>query len=286
MEEQLNCDSKCGSCAVSSCGSRSEEQHDFCAKLHPYSKVKHVIGIVSGKGGVGKSLITSLLASETHRRGLRAAILDGDITGPSIPQIFNTVEKAEGTQTSIFPISSKGGIQTISINNLLEDDRQPVVWRGPIVADVVKQFWSNVIWEDVDYMFVDMPPGTGDVPLTVFQSLPLDGIVIVTSPQQLVSQVVSKAVNMANMMNISILGVVENMSYLECDNCQNKMELYGPSHLAELTDTFALDALARVPIQPKLAALCDAGEIETYEGVWLKEAVDTILRKIEARIAE
>lgn len=279
MSDELNCNSGCGSCASSSCGSRKEPQ-DLSAKLHPYSKVRRVIGVVSGKGGVGKSLITSLMAVEMQRRGNRSAILDGDITGPSIPKIFNTHEKSEGSETTIFPNVSQGGIQTISINNLLEDDTQPVIWRGPIIADIVKQFWSNVLWEDVDYMFVDMPPGTGDVPLTIFQSLPVDGIVIVTSPQQLVSNIVNKAVNMAKMMNIPILGLVENMSYIECPDCNCRIEVFGPSHVDELAKEQNLDVLAKVPMQPKVAQLCDAGNIEAYEAEWLTHLGDTIVSKV------
>lgn len=279
MSEQNNCSSGCSGCSVSNCGSRNEPQ-DFSAKLHPYSKVRRVIGVVSGKGGVGKSLITSLMAVEMHRRGKRSAILDGDITGPSIPKIFNTHDKAEGSQTTIFPNRSQGGIQTISINNLLEDDTQPVVWRGPIIADLVKQFWSNVLWEDVDYMFVDMPPGTGDVPLTVFQSLPLDGIIIVTSPQQLVSLVVAKAINMAKMMNIPILGLIENMSYVECPDCNHRIEVFGPSHVEELAKQHQLDVLAKVPMQPAVAQLCDAGNIEAYTSEWLTRVADLIVAKV------
>lgn len=249
---------------------------DFSVKLHPASTVKRVIGIVSGKGGVGKSLVTSLLAVMMRRQGYSTAIFDADLTGPSIPKAFGITEKAAGGKDGIYPAKSKTGIGIMSINLLLPVDTDPVVWRGPILAGTVKQFWSEVIWEDVDCMFIDMPPGTGDVPLTVFQSLPIDGVIIVTSPQELVSMIVSKAVKMAEMMNIPILGVVENMAYFQCPSCEEQHRIFGDSHIEDIAGSHGLNVLARLPIDPQLAQACDKGAIEDYPVAGLEKAVEVI----------
>ncbi len=268
------CNHDCSSCGQS-CGERKAPQ-DFREKPNELSKIKKVIGVVSGKGGVGKSLVTSLLAVSTQRQGYKTGILDADITGPSIPKAFGLTEKATGSDAGIFPVKTKTGIDVMSINLLLEDETDPVVWRGPVIAGTVKQFWTDVIWSDVDYMFVDMPPGTGDVPLTVFQSLPVDGIVIVTSPQELVSMIVGKAVKMAQMMNIPILGIVENMSYITCPDCGKKLSVFGESHLEAVAAEYGIPHIARLPMDPKLAGACDKGMIELFEGDWL----DDLLAKI------
>ena len=275
MSEPENCAHNCETCGEN-CASRKQDPADFLEKPHQLSNIGKVIGVVSGKGGVGKSLVTSLLASAMQRQGKRSAVLDADITGPSIPRIFGLHEKATGSDDGIYPVASRQGVQIMSVNLLLEDDTTPVVWRGPIIAGTVKQFWTDVIWKDVDYMFVDMPPGTGDVPLTVFQSLPLDGIVIVTSPQELVGMIVEKAVNMAKMMNIPILGVVENMSYAVCPDCGKHLQVFGDSHLDEVAQHQGLEVLGRLPIDPAIAQACDAGRIEDVQGDWLAAAVQRI----------
>ncbi len=264
------CNQNCGSCSEN-CSSRQEEMNDFTEKLHEMSSVKKVIGVVSGKGGVGKSLVTSMLAVAMNRLGYHTAILDADITGPSIPKAFGVTEKASGNEMGIFPVSSKTGIDIMSINLLLDNDTDPVVWRGPIIAGTVKQFWSEVIWKDVDYMFIDMPPGTGDVPLTVFQSIPVDGIIVVTSPQELVSMIVAKAVKMAEMMNIPILGLVENMSYFRCPDNGKDYQIFGDSHIEEIAKAHNLSVLAKLPIDPKITAACDKGMIELLDGDWFDE---------------
>lgn len=246
------------------------------AQLNEMSSIKKIIGVVSGKGGVGKSLITSLLSVMINRKGFMTAILDADITGPSIPKAFGVKERAQGNEMGIFPVMSKEGIEIVSINNLLEDERTPVLWRGPIIAGTVKQFYEQTIWNDVDYMFVDMPPGTGDVPLTVFQMLPVDGVIVAATPQELVSMIVSKSINMAKTMNIPILGLVENMSYFQCDKCGEKHEIFGKSHIDDIAKEFGIDTVARVPLDPNLAALCDQGKIESFQGNWL----DSIALKI------
>ena len=276
MSEQ--CTHNCETCGVD-CASRSsaQKQQDFKVNAHPLSNIKKVIAVVSGKGGVGKSLVTSLLAVNMNRAGKHSAILDADITGPSIPKLFGIHEKALGNEDGILPCKSKTGIDVMSINLLLENDTDPVVWRGPVIAGTVKQFYTDVIWRDVDFMFVDMPPGTGDVPLTVFQSLPIAGIVVVTSPQDLVSMVVEKAVNMARMMNIPVLGIVENMSYYECPHCGERSEIFGRSHIDETAHRFNIPAAARLPINPKLAAASDAGLIEIYEGDWLNGITEFLI---------
>ena len=264
------CNHDCGSCSAN-CASRQAPE-SFLEKANPKSSIRKIIGIVSGKGGVGKSLVTSLMAVAMQRRGYHSAVLDADITGPSIPKMFGIHGQAYGTDDGILPAVSTTGIQLMSVNLMLDSEETPVIWRGPILAGVVKQFYSEVIWSDVDVLFVDMPPGTGDVPLTVFQSLPLDGIIVVTSPQELVSMIVAKAVNMAGMMNIPVLGVVENMSYLECPDCGRKIEVFGHSRLDEVAAEKGLTILGRLPIQPQFAALSDAGKIEQTEGDWLQGA--------------
>ena len=276
MSEQ--CTHNCETCGVD-CASRSsaQKQQDFKVNAHPLSNIKKVIAVVIGKGGVGKSLVTSLLAVNMNRAGKHSAILDADITGPSIPKLFGIHEKALGNEDGILPCKSKTGIDVMSINLLLENDTDPVVWRGPVIAGTVKQFYTDVIWRDVDFMFVDMPPGTGDVPLTVFQSLPIAGIVVVTSPQDLVSMIVEKAVNMARMMNIPVLGIVENMSYYECPHCGERSEIFGRSHIDETAHRFNIPAAARLPINPKLAAASDAGLIEIYEGDWLNGITEFLI---------
>lgn len=276
MSEQ--CTHNCETCGVD-CASRSsaQKQQDFKVNAHPLSNIKKVIAVVSGKGGVGKSLVTSLLAVNMNRAGKHSAILDADITGPSIPKLFGIHEKALGNEDGIIPCKSKTGIDVMSINLLLENDTDPVVWRGPVIAGTVKQFYTDVIWRDVDFMFVDMPPGTGDVPLTVFQSLPIAGIVVVTSPQDLVSMIVEKAVNMARMMNIPVLGIFENMSYYECPHCGERSEIFGRSHIDETAHRFNIPAAARLPINPKLAAASDAGLIEIYEGDWLNGITEFLI---------
>ena len=269
-----SCTHDCSSCGQT-CSERTQPQSQY-EELNAMSKVKKVIGVVSGKGGVGKSLVTSMLAVTMQRRGYRTAILDADVTGPSIPKVFGLKEKAKGNDLGIFPAETKTGIQVMSINLLLENDTDPVVWRGPIIAGTVKQFWSDVIWTDVDYMFVDMPPGTGDVPLTVFQSLPLDGIVVVTSPQDLVSMIVSKAVKMAKMMNIPVIGVVENYSYLQCPDCGKKIPLFGESKIDAVASQYSLPVLAQIPIDPQLAKVCDLGVVELFEGDYMENAADVV----------
>ena len=268
----------------SSCSSKCSESKDLIEKTNEFSNVKKVIAVVSGKGGVGKSLVTSALAVEAKRQGFRTAVLDADITGPSIPKAFGIKEKAAGNEHGILPAETATGIEVMSLNLLVENETDPVVWRGPVIAGTVKQFWTDVIWGDVDYMFIDMPPGTGDVPLTVFQSIPVDGIVVVTSPQELVSMIVGKAVKMANLMNIPILGLVENMSYVECDCCGKKINIYGESRLDEAASEYGLKPLARIPIQPKIAAACDKGTIELCEEQeWLTNAFSEIEKMVPVK---
>lgn len=259
-----NCNQNCSSCNEN-CTDRKETSVNFLEKAHEGSNIKKVIGVVSGKGGVGKSLVTSMLAVSMGQKGYNTAILDADITGPSIPKAFGITDKAMANNLGWFPVKSKTGIKVMSINLLTENDTDPVVWRGPVIAGAVKQFWTDVIWGDVDYMFIDMPPGTGDVPLTVFQSIPIDGIVIVTSPQELVSMIVSKAVKMAEMMNVPIIGLVENMSYLQCPDCEKKIKVFGQSHIDEIANEHGLNILTKIPINPEFASACDRGAIEDYE---------------------
>ena len=262
----------CGSCKLN-CPSRMP-QHE---KLHPASSVKKVIAVMSGKGGVGKSMVTSLLATITQRAGYRAAILDADVTGPSIPRAFGVHSKAQGTEEAIFSVSTPTGIQIMSLNLLLEDETSPVVWRGPVIAGAVKQFWTDVIWKDVDVMYIDMPPGTGDVPLTVLQSIPVDGIVVVTSPQELVGMIVEKAVKMAELMKVPVLGLVENMSYFICPDCGKQHFLFGQSHLEQIAEKYGIPNTARIPLNQKLTAAADAGLMELFEGDWLDKLVQAIL---------
>ena len=270
-----DCNQTCSTCS-DECAERIEPKTDFSEKPHELSNIKKVIGIVSGKGGVGKSLVTSMLAVSMQRKGYRTAILDADVTGPSIPKAFGITQKATGNELGLFPIKSKTGIEIMSINLLLENDTDPVVWRGPIIANTVKQFWKDVIWHDIDFMFIDMPPGTGDVPLTVFQSVAVDGIIIVTSPQELVSMIVSKAVKMAEIMNIPVIGLVENMAYFKCPDCQKEHKIFGDSHIEKIAQKHNLDLLARMPIDPRLAAACDEGMIELYEGNWFDNIAELI----------
>ena len=260
--------SDCNSCpSAAGCGSAETQQQpqDMTAKLHELSSVKHVIGVVSGKGGVGKSSVTSLMAITMARKGFKTAILDADITGPSIPKIFGLKEKAYADEVGMYPVTSKGGIDIMSVNLLLENDTDPVLWRGPILGNVVKQFYTDVIWKDVDYLFVDMPPGTGDVAITVYQSLKLDGIIIVTSPQDLVSMIVEKAVKMADIMQVPVIGVVENYSYFHCPDNGRDYKIFGESHIEEILQKYGLLLLGRLPIDPTIANLCDVGALETIE---------------------
>ena len=254
-----NCNHDCSSCSAN-CSSRNpgEMPKD---KPHLRSRIKHVIGVVSGKGGVGKSFVTALLASEMTRRGYSCGVLDADITGPSIPKMFGIRERATGDQDGIYPVKSQEGVQVMSLNLLLEKETDPVIWRGALITGTVRQFWTDVIWEDVDYLFIDMPPGTGDVTLTVFQSLPVDGIVIVSSPQELVQMIVGKAVKMAQMMKVPVLGLVENMSYLKCPDCGKEIELFGKSHAEEMGKEFNLSPVMRVPLNPAVARAADEGRI-------------------------
>ena len=269
-----SCNGNCTSCSSSSCGDRKAES--LLADLNPKSSVRKVIAVVSGKGGVGKSTVTSMLAVSMARKGYRVGVLDADITGPSAPTAFGVTECQGANDDGLYPALSRSGIQVMSINLLLDNPASPVVWRGPVIAGAVKQFWTDVIWEDVDYMFVDMPPGTGDVPLTVFQSLPVDGIVIVTSPQDLVSMIVSKAVNMANMMHIPVLGFVENYAWLECPDCGKKLQVFGKSHLDEVAKEFGLPVLARLPIDPKVAEAFDGGLMETVDTSAMADVVAAV----------
>lgn len=273
-----SCNGNCSECG-SDCADRKPES--LLAELNPNASVKKVIAVVSGKGGVGKSTVTSMLAVAMARRGKRVGILDADITGPSAPTAFGVTECQGADESGLYPALTRTGIQVMSINLLLDNPADPVVWRGPVIAGAVKQFWTDVIWEDVDYLFVDMPPGTGDVPLTVFQSLPVDGVIIVTSPQDLVSMIVAKAVKMANMMHIPVLGFVENYSYLRCPDCGRKISVFGKSHLDEIAAQFNLPILARLPIDPAVAEAYDNGQMETVNTEALSAAVDAI-EKTEA----
>ena len=264
------CTHDCGSCSQS-CGERKQAPQSFLENPHELSCIKKVIGVVSGKGGVGKSMVTSMMAVLLNRKGYSTAVLDADITGPSIPKAFGIHERAMGNDEGILPVETKTGVKLMSLNLLMENETDPVVWRGSLIAGTVKQFWTDVQWGDVDYMFVDMPPGTGDVPLTVFQSLPVDGIIVVTSPQELVSMIVEKAVKMAEMMNIPILGLVENYSYFQCPDCGKKHSIFGESHIGEIADAHGLKVLAQLPIDPSLAAACDAGKVEELPVNYLAE---------------
>ena len=272
------CTHDCSTCGEN-CSSRTEPQ-SFAAPMNEASCVKKVIGVVSGKGGVGKSFITSYLSVMMQRKGYQAAILDADLTGPSIPKSFGIHQQAFGSEMGIMPAVTKTGIKLISVNMMLENEDAPVLWRGPLIAGVVKQFWSEVFWDEVDYMFVDMPPGTGDVPLTVFQSLPLDGIIVVTSPQELVSVIVAKAVNMAKTMNIPILGLVENYSYVKCPHCDEKIYVFGESHVSETAEKYDLKLLGSVPLDPEIAKHVDAGDVELLVMPEMDPVCDEIIKEL------
>ena len=277
MSTPENCTHDCGSCSAA-CDSRGMDPSQFQEKLSPESSVKKVIGVVSGKGGVGKSLVTSLMACRMRAENFRVGILDADITGPSIPKAFGVHEQIRLTPDGrlLVPAETATGIQIISSNMILDHETDPVIWRGPVIAGAVKQFWSETYWENIDYMFVDMPPGTGDVPLTVFQSLPVDGIIIVTSPQELVSMIVTKAVNMAKKMNIPIIGLVENMSYLECPDCGKKISVFGESHVEEVAKENEIPVLAKIPIRPEITKSVDEGTVEYVKAEFLDTAVEAI----------
>ena len=263
-----NCTHDCSTCSEN-CSQRAPES--LLEKLNEHSSVKKVYGIVSGKGGVGKSLVTSMLASSMNKKNNHVAILDADLTGPSIPKAFGLKERTFADDRGLIPAKSKGGVDIMSINLLLQDETDPVVWRGPVIAGTVKQFWTDVIWEDVDYMFIDMPPGTGDVPLTVFQSIPVDGIIVVTSPQELVSMIVEKAVKMAKMMNVPIYGLVENMSYFMCPDCGKKHEIYGQSRIDEVANRFGISRVVKLPIDSTIPRLVDKGDIESLDVSFLDD---------------
>lgn len=277
MSTPENCTHDCGSCSAA-CDSRGMDPSQFQEKLSPESSVKKVIGVVSGKGGVGKSLVTSLMACRMRAENFRVGILDADITGPSIPKAFGVHEQIRVTPDGrlLVPAETATGIQIISSNMILDHETDPVIWRGPVIAGAVKQFWSETYWENIDYMFVDMPPGTGDVPLTVFQSLPVDGIIIVTSPQELVSMIVTKAVNMAKKMNIPIVGLVENMSYLECPDCGKKISVFGESHVEKVAKENEIPVLAKIPIRPEITKSVDEGTVEYVKAEFLDAAVEAI----------
>ena len=275
----MGCTHDCSSCGES-CSSRTEPQ-DLHEKLHDKSSVKKVIGVISGKGGVGKSLVTSTLAVMMNRRGYKTAVLDADITGPSIPKAFNIHTRAMGNEDGIYPVTTETGIDLMSINLLLNNETDPVIWRGSLISGTVKQFWTDVIWENEDFMFVDMPPGTGDVALTVFQSIPVDGIIIVTSPQDLVSMIVAKAVKMAQMMNIPILGIVENMSYFMCPECGKKHHIYGESKIDEIAEQYNTKVLAKLPINPDLASLIDQGKVEMFDCDCMENAANEVEKLIK-----
>ena len=294
---QQECNHDCENCA-SKCASAQQEQssgcnHDcancsskcdkasFITEPNKLSSIKKVIGIVSGKGGVGKSLVTSLMASLTQRMGYQSAILDADITGPSIPKAFGLTERAYGTEDGIMPVISRYGTQVMSLNLLIDNPSDPVVWRGPVIAGAVKQFWTDVIWKDVDFMFIDMPPGTGDVPLTVFQSLKVDGIIVVTSPQELVSMIVEKALKMAKLMDIPVLGIVENMSYVECPDCGKQIKIFGESHIEEIAAQHGVEVLAKMPIDPSIAQAVDNGLVERVQGEYMANAVKKVVALLD-----
>ena len=275
-------ENNCSGCTSESCEGCSGQPESFLEQLNQYSSIKKVIGVVSGKGGVGKSFVTASLASLMRKKGYKVGIMDADITGPSIPKMYGVHGPAQGSEEGILPIEAADGTKIMSINHLMEDEEAPVIWRGPVLAGVVKQFWSDVCWGDLDYLFVDMPPGTGDVPLTVFQSLPVDGIVIVTSPQELVHMIVKKAYNMAQMMHIPVLGVVENYSYLKCPDCGKEIKLFGESHIDEAASELAMQVLGKMPLDPAFAQLADQGIFYKADNIYLDDAV----KKIEAMIKE
>ena len=275
------CTHNCSTCS-SNCSSK--EKVSLKEQPHALSSVKHIIAVVSGKGGVGKSLVTSMLAVNMQRLGYKTAILDADVTGPSIPKSFGISAGVDGDENGMIPPTTTSGIDIMSVNLLLDDETKPVVWRGPVIAGVVKQFWTETIWHDIDYMFIDCPPGTGDVPLTVFQSIPIDGIVIVSSPQELVSMIVAKAANMANMMDVPVYGIVENMSYVKCPDCGKEIKVFGESHIDEVAEKFGYDLLARIPMDPKLTALVDKGWIEMMDNDYLETAAEIIVNRTQKKL--
>lgn len=277
QQTQEECTHDCSSCSQN-CASRDPKS--LLVKPHEMSHIKKVIAVVSGKGGVGKSMVTSELAVTLHRQGYKIGIMDADITGPSIPKAFG-VKDALACEQGLIPGSSAGGIQVMSLNLLMEDETAPVIWRGPIIAGTVKQFWTDVIWEDLDFLLIDMPPGTGDVPLTVFQSIPLDGIVIVTSPQELVAMIVEKAVNMAAAMSIPVLGIIENMSYVKCPDCGKIIRVFGESHVEEIAEKHGLEVLEQIPMDASLAAACDGGRIEELQVPYFEQAAERIAQKLD-----
>ncbi len=274
------CTHNCSTCS-SNCSSK--EKNSLKEQPHALSSVKHIIAVVSGKGGVGKSLVTSMLAVNMQRLGYKTAILDADITGPSIPKAFGLKKGVDAGDQGMIPPTTTSGIDIMSVNLMLDDETRPVVWRGPVIAGAVKQFWTDTIWHDIDYMFIDCPPGTGDVPLTVFQSIPIDGIVIVSSPQELVSMIVAKAANMAQMMDIPVYGLVENMSYVKCPDCGKEIKVFGESHIDEIAESFGYDLLARIPMDPKLTALVDKGWIEMMDNDYLETAAEVIVNRTQKK---
>lgn len=278
MSEQNECSSKstCNRESCEGCPSNSANKQSFLVEQNAYSNIKHVIGVVSGKGGVGKSFVTTSLAVQMAKAGYKVGVLDADITGPSIPKMFGLHEQIVGDDRGMIPAETKEGIKVMSINLLMDDEEAPVIWRGPVIAGVVKQFWNETVWGEIDYLFVDMPPGTGDVPLTVFQSLPVNGIVIVTSPQELVQMIVKKAVNMADMMDIPVLGVVENYSYLQCPDCHKEIKLFGESHIEEVAAAMGTQVLGKLPLNPEFAQMVDAGKSYDIENPHLAKAVEVI----------
>ena len=278
MSEQNECSSKstCNRESCEGCPSNSANKQSFLVEQNAYSNIKHVIGVVSGKGGVGKSFVTTSLAVQMAKAGYKVGVLDADITGPSIPKMFGLHEQIVGDDRGMIPAETKEGIKVMSINLLMDDEEAPVIWRGPVIAGVVKQFWNETVWGEIDYLFVDMPPGTGDVPLTVFQSLPVNGIVIVTSPQELVQMIVKKAVNMADMMDIPVLGVVENYSYLQCPDCHKEIKLFGESHIEEVAAAMGTQVLGKLPLNPEFAQLVDAGKSYDIENPQLAKAIEVI----------
>lgn len=280
VDECSSCLAECGECRQppeGGCSPSPEKQESFIARPHEMSRIGKVIGVVSGKGGVGKSLVTALLASAMYRRGHGVGLMDADITGPSIPRLFGLSGRAAMDEFGLYPVKSKTGLDVISLNLLIENETDPVIWRGPVIGGMVKQFWTDVIWGKADYLFIDMPPGTGDVPLTIFQSIRLDGLIIVTSPQELVGMIVEKAFNMARMMKVPVLALVENFSYFKCSDCGRETTVFGESRLAETAARYNLPTTARLPLDPNFAKAGDAGEVETLQGPWL----DDILTRLE-----
>ena len=271
-------------CSTCSAGCDSKEKQSLKEQPHALSSVKHIIAVVSGKGGVGKSLVTSMLAVNMQRLGYKCAILDADVTGPSIPKAFGLHGGVDGDDHGMIPPTTTSGIDIMSVNLMLDDETKPVVWRGPVIAGAVKQFWTDTIWHDIDYMFIDCPPGTGDVPLTVFQSIPVDGIVIVSSPQELVSMIVAKAANMAKMMNVPVYGLIENMSFVKCPDCGKEIKIFGDSHIDKIADEFGYDLLARIPIDPKLTALIDKGWIEMMDNDYLESAAEVLVNRTQKKL--